>query len=79
MKNEEINRADLVASFQNAVVEALVSRAVMAAKENGCKKLAVAGGVAANSALRAALEEECGKIILSSTIHRLFSVPIMQQ
>lgn len=61
MKNEEINRADLVASFQNAVVEALVSRAVMAAKENGCKKLAVAGGVAANSALRAALEEECGK------------------
>lgn len=61
MKNEEINRADLVASFQNAVVEALVFRAVMAAKENGCKKLAVAGGVAANSALRAALEEECGK------------------
>lgn len=61
MKNEEINRADLVASFQNAVVEALVSRAVMAAKENGCKKLAVAGGVAANSALRAALEEECRK------------------
>ncbi len=33
----------------------------MATKENGCKKLAVAGGVAANSALRAALEEECGK------------------
>ena len=61
MKNEEINRADLVASFQNAVVDALVSRAVMAAKENGYKKLAVAGGVASNSALRAALEEECRK------------------
>lgn len=61
MKGEEINRADLVASFQNAVVDALVSRAVMAAKENGCKKLAVAGGVAANSALRAALESECKK------------------
>ena len=61
MKNEEINRADLVASFQNAVVDALVSRAIMAAKEYGCKKLAVAGGVAANSALRAALENECKK------------------
>ncbi len=61
MKNEEINRADLVASFQNAVVDALVSRAIMAAKEYGCKKLAVAGGVAANSALRAALESECKK------------------
>lgn len=61
MKNEEINRADLVASFQNAVVDALVSRAIMAAKEYGCKKLAVAGGVAANSALRAALENECRK------------------
>ena len=61
MKNEEINRADLVASFQNAVVDALVSRAVMAAKENGYKKLAVAGGVASNSALRAAREEECRK------------------
>lgn len=61
MKNEEINRADLVASFQNAVVDALVSRTIMAAKEYGCKKLAVAGGVAANSALRAALESECKK------------------
>lgn len=61
MKNEEINRADLVASFQNAVVDALVSRAIMAAKEYGCKKLAVAGGVAANSALRATLESECKK------------------
>ena len=61
MKNIEINRADLVASFQNAVVDALVSRAVMAAKEHGLKKLALAGGVAANSALKAALEEECAR------------------
>ena len=61
MKNVEINRADLVASFQNAVVDALVSRAVMAAKEHGLKKLALAGGVAANSALKAALEDECAR------------------
>ena len=61
MKNIEINRADLVASFQNAVVDALVSRAVMAAKEHGLKKLALAGGVAANSALKSALEDECAR------------------
>ena len=62
MKNEEINRADLVASFQNAVVEALVSRAVMAAKENGCKKLAVAGGVAANGRLRQLVNDGAQKL-----------------
>lgn len=61
MKNVEINRADLVASFQNAVVDALVSRAVMAAKEHGLKKLALAGGVAANSALKSSLEDECAR------------------
>ena len=61
MKNIEINKADLVASFQNAVVEALTSRAVMAAKEFKMSKLAVAGGVASNSALREALKEEAAK------------------
>ncbi len=61
MKNEEINKADLVASFQNAVVDALVSRAIMAAKERGMKKLAIAGGVASNSALREALKEACAR------------------
>ena len=61
MKNVEINKADLVASFQNAVVEALVSRAIMLTKERKVKKLAIAGGVASNSALRAAMQEECKK------------------
>lgn len=46
MKNEEINKADLVASFQNAVVDALVSRAMMLVKERNIDKLAIAGGVA---------------------------------
>lgn len=59
MTGEEICVPDLVASFQNAVVEALVSRAVMAAKEYGYEKLAIAGGVASNSALRAAIQEAC--------------------
>lgn len=59
MTGEEIPVPDLVASFQNAVVEALVSRAVQAAKEYGYDRLAIAGGVASNSALRAAMQEAC--------------------
>lgn len=61
MMNEEINVPDLAASFQNAVVESLVSRAVQAAKEYGYDKLAIAGGVASNSALREAMREACEK------------------
>ena len=59
MTGEEFNVPDLVASFQNAVLEALVSRAVLAAKEYGYDKLAIAGGVASNSALREAMEKAC--------------------
>lgn len=61
MKHEEFNKADLVASFQKAVVDALVTRAVAAAKEYGMDSIALAGGVASNSALRATLEEACAK------------------
>ena len=61
MQGKEINRADVAASFQKAVVDALVSRAVNLAKECGMDKLAIAGGVASNSALRAAVQEECVK------------------
>ena len=61
MAGREVNRNDLAASFQNAVVEALVSRAILAAKEYGLKDVAIAGGVASNSALRAAMEEACQK------------------
>ena len=53
MQGREINRADVAASFQKAVVDALVSRAVRLAKECEMDKLAIAGGVASNSALRA--------------------------
>ena len=61
MQGKEITRADVAASFQKAVVDALVSRAVRLAKECGMDKLAIAGGVASNSALRAAIQEECTK------------------
>ena len=52
-KGEEIDRAGLAASFTKAVSDSLVPRTMMAAKELDRKKLAVAGGVAANSRIRA--------------------------
>lgn len=61
MAGEEINRPDLVASFQNAVVDVLVEHAIAAAKERGFTKLAIAGGVASNSALRATMKARCEK------------------
>ena len=61
MKGEEINPADVAASFQKSVVDTLVSRAMIALEETGMKKFAIAGGVASNTALRAAFKEECKK------------------
>lgn len=59
MKNEDINTADVAASFQEAVIDVLVTRTVQAAKDFGMKKVAIAGGVAANSSLRETMEREC--------------------
>lgn len=59
MRGEEVNAADLAASFQKAVVDVLVEHAILAAKEYGFDKMAIAGGVASNSALRAAMTEAC--------------------
>ncbi len=59
MKHADINRADVAASFQNAVVDVLVTKTIAAAKEHGMKQVAIAGGVAANSALRLAMTEAC--------------------
>lgn len=58
---EEISRADVAASFQAAVVDVLVDKTLLAAKEYGIDKVALAGGVASNSALRAGMEEACQK------------------
>lgn len=55
-KGEEICRADLAASFQKAVVEALTRHTLQAAIDKGCKKVVLAGGVSANGALRANFE-----------------------
>ncbi len=61
MRGEEINQADVAASFQKAVVEVLVEHTMNAAKTLGCKQVAIAGGVASNSSLRAAMREACEK------------------
>lgn len=61
MMGEEIVVPDLAASFQKAVVGVLVDKAVSAAEEYGYDKVAIAGGVASNSALRAGMEEACKK------------------
>jgi putative glycoprotease GCP len=58
MKNEEINRADVAASFQKAVVSFLVDNSIKACKLKGVNKMAVAGGVASNSCLRETLISE---------------------
>jgi N6-L-threonylcarbamoyladenine synthase len=53
----ESNRADLAASYQRAIVEALTGRTRAALEREGLRRLAIGGGVAANSELRAAVRE----------------------
>jgi len=60
-RGEELDRAGLAASFCSAVTDTLVPRVMEVAKAKGYGRLAAAGGVAANSFLRGALEKECKK------------------
>ena len=59
MKGEEFSQADVAASFQKAVTDVLVDNAMHAVEEYHIDKFAIAGGVASNSALRAAMKEAC--------------------
>lgn len=60
-RGEPLNKASLAASFCRAVSESLVPRTIQAAKELGYRKLAVAGGVAANSRIRGDFQRACEK------------------
>ncbi|MDO5047536.1 MAG: tRNA (adenosine(37)-N6)-threonylcarbamoyltransferase complex transferase subunit TsaD [Anaerococcus sp.] len=60
-KGEEVNKEDLAASFQEAVVDVLVRKSIRLLEETGYDKLALSGGVAANSKLRERLKEELDK------------------
>lgn len=58
-KQEQINTADIAASFQDAVVSALAANTIAAAKAENLETIALAGGVACNSALRKKMRELC--------------------
>lgn len=58
---EPVNVNDLCASFQQTVCDILSEKLIQAAKEFGYSKIAIAGGVSANSGLRTRLEQDCRK------------------
>ncbi|WP_299035565.1 tRNA (adenosine(37)-N6)-threonylcarbamoyltransferase complex transferase subunit TsaD [uncultured Anaerococcus sp.] len=60
-KGNEINKADLAASFQDAVVDVLVEKSLKLLCETGYDQFAISGGVAANSRLRERMGEELEK------------------
>ena len=61
MKGIEVSQADVAASFQKSVTDVLVEHAMHAVDEFGMDKFAIAGGVASNGTIRAAMEEACRK------------------
>lgn len=73
MKNEKINKADVAASFQKAVVGVLTDNVIKTCKIKKIDKIAIAGGVASNSALRESLIKEGKK----RNINVLFPSPIL--
>ena len=68
---KQLDRAALARDFTQAVVDELVPRAMLAMQQSGRKVLVAAGGVAANSFIRAELEKECRK-----HGHRLYMPPL---
>jgi N6-L-threonylcarbamoyladenine synthase len=61
MQNIEINKADVAASFQKAVIDVLKQNVLKTCREKNVDKIAIAGGVASNSALRETLIKEASK------------------
>ena len=72
-KGEEINKADVAASFQDAVCDALCEHTIEGARRCGAKIVTIAGGVAANSQLRAKMTELCGSL----GINVLYPPPVL--
>lgn len=61
-QGREVNKQDVAASFQAAVIDVQIAKARMALEETGAKEFCLGGGVAANPALRAAYEELCAEM-----------------
>lgn len=73
MQNIEVNKADVAASFQYAVIDVLKENVLMTCKKRNVKTIAIAGGVASNSSLRETLIKEASK----RGIEVLFPAPIL--
>ena len=69
IKGEKLDYYNLAASFQDAVIDVLVSKTIRAAQEYQAKQVIIAGGVAANSGLRQKMKEEVAKL------NKKFTVP----
>lgn len=73
MQNIEVNKSDVAASFQYAVIDVLKENVLMTCKKRNVKTIAIAGGVASNSSLRETLIKEASK----RGIEVLFPAPIL--
>ena len=67
-RGEEVPVADIAAAFQEAVVDVITSKAVLACRENGITELLLGGGVAANSRLRQLTEQRCSSAGIRLTV-----------
>ena len=70
-RGNEINKADLAASFQNVAIDELVRKVEIAIKENNVNNLIIAGGVSANNFLRKKMEDLADKYNMNLSIPRL--------
>ncbi len=70
-KGEPVDRADLCASFQRTVTELLVDNTLRAAADTGADTVVLAGGVSANSGLRAGMADAC-----AARGYRLYAPPV---
>ena len=67
-RGEAIDANNLAASFQNAVIDVLVSKTVLAATMHNVKQVIIAGGVAANKGLRSAMQEAMNNLNIKLTV-----------
>lgn len=67
-RGETIDENNLAASFQNAVIDVLVSKTVLAATMHNVKQVIIAGGVAANKGLRSAMQEAMNNLNIKLTV-----------
>jgi N6-L-threonylcarbamoyladenine synthase len=64
MRGEPVEPARLAKGFQESVIDVLVEKATRAVRDTGARQLLLAGGVAANKGLRAALAKRCAELAL---------------